>query len=192
MEASQFLNFVLRQFRLILVTAIFLASTGCVSYGRVDGPYEGKVIDAQTGQSLEGAVVLGDWSKAHLGAGGASHTYYDSKEVLTDKNGEFSIPGLGMLLLSNIEEMDITIFKAGYEQMRPRTWQSLRLSKQGYIFWEGNKPTIRLRRLTMEERRKRGVTMPLIPGNKQKLLRMECNKENIEIGRPSNTLYPVE
>jgi hypothetical protein len=193
MESFRIITLGCKQFRLFLVTAIFLASTGCVSYGRVDGPYEGKVIDAQTGQPLEGAVVFGVWEKANPGAGGASHTYYDCREVLTDNNGEFKIPGLGMMLLSNIEEMNITIFKAGYEQLGPRTWHSLRLSKKGYIQWEGNKPMIRLKALSMEERWKRGIDMPSTPNNKlRRLFIKETNKEMIQIGRPSNTLLPEE
>jgi hypothetical protein len=192
MKTFQFFTFVFRQFQLFLLTAVFLVSTGCVSYGRVDGPYEGKVIDAQTGQPIEGAVVFGVWNKAHPGAGGASHTYYDSCEVLTDSNGTFSIQGLGMLLLSKIEEMNITIFKAGYEQLGQRTWHSLRLSKKGYIQWEGNNPTIRLKKLSIEERLKRGVELPNVSNNKQKRLIIERNKEMVEIGRPSNTLLPEE
>jgi hypothetical protein len=44
----------------------------------------------------------------------------------------------------------------------------------------------------MEERRKRGVELSIIPNNKQKHLIIERNKEMVEIGRPSNTLLPVE
>jgi len=70
MRTFQFFTIVFRQFQLFLLAAVFLVSTGCVSYGRVDGPYEGKVIDAQTGQPIEGAVVSGVWNKAHPGVGG--------------------------------------------------------------------------------------------------------------------------
>jgi hypothetical protein len=191
MKTFQFFTFVFRQFKLFLLTAIFLASTGCVSYGRVDGSYEGKVIDAQTGQPIEGVVVFGVWYKAHPGAGGASHTYYDSREVLTDKYGEFSIQGLGMLLLSNIEEIDITIFKAGYKQIPPTTWSGLS-DYENEVSWQGKKPTIRLKKLSIEDRRKRIITFPSAPNNKQRQLRKESNKENVEIGRPANTLLPVE
>jgi hypothetical protein len=136
-------------------------------------------------------VVSGVWNKAHPGAGGASHTYYDSREVLTDKNGEFKIQGLGMLLLSNIEEMDITIFKAGYNQIPPTPWSGL-TDYENEISWQGKKPTIRLKKLSREERRKRIIDFPSTPINKQRLIRIESNKENLEIGSSPRTILPVE
>ena len=175
------------------VFILFFCSTGCVSVMRIDGPYEGKVVDAETGKPIVGAVAHGIWYRAHLGAGGASHMYYDNYEVLTNQDGEFSIPGLGFLMLTMIEEMDVTIFKAGYEQITPNAWHGLKAySLRNRIIGEGNKATFRLKELSLEERRKRGVTMSSIPNNKQKLLIRESNKEMIEIGRSSNTLMPEE
>ena len=171
-----------------------LMCNGCVSTFRIDGPYEGTVVDAETGQPLVGAVVHGTWYKAHPGPGGASHTYYDSFEMLTGKNGEFSIPGQGLLVLSMIEEMDVTIFKAGYEQITPNVWRGLKSYRlRDKIVWDGNRATFRLRRLSIEERQKGGVTMPSTPNNKlRKLFIKERNQEMLEIGFPSSTLLPVE
>ena len=178
----------------ILISIVLLVCTGCVSTLRVDGPYEGKVVDAETGQPIVGAVVHGTWYKAHPGPGGASHTYYDSYEMLTGKNGEFSIPGQGLLVLSMIEEMDVTIFKAGYEQITPNVWRGLKSYRlRDKIVWDGNRATFRLKRLSMEERRKRFISIPVSePDNKLKLIWIENNKENTELGLPSNTLHPVE
>lgn len=180
--------------KLMIVAIMFLCNIGCVSIMRIDGPYEGKVVDAETGQPIVGAVVHGTWYRAHPGPGGASHTYYDSYEMLTGKNGEFSIPGQGLLMLSMIEEMDVTIFKAGYEQITPNVWRGLKSYRlRNKIIWDGNKATFRLKRLSMEERRKRLISMPVLePGRNQKLLRQESNSENIEIERPSSSLYPLE
>jgi len=194
METAQFVKtstvFVVR---MLLITTIMLC-TGCVSMLRVDGPYQGKVVDAETNKPLEGVVVHGDWYKVWGTVGGASSEWYDSYETLTDKNGEFRISGKGLLILSSIDELTLTIFKAGYEQWTPNPWGGLKRGKweDGSITWKGNKPTFRLTRLSMEQRRAKGVVLSGAPYNKQKLFIVERNKEMIETGRPSNTLLPVE
>ncbi len=196
MEAAQLLKQTRRVTNCFILIAAFLVSTGCVNYVRIDGPYEGKVIDAKTGQPIEGAVVFGEWSKAHPGAGGASHTYYDSREVLTDGNGEFSIPGLGLLVLTMIEEMDVIIFKAGYEQITPNPWSGLKnVWPKDKVIWQGDKATFRLKRLSMKERRKRHVSFPSCAvehrGKMRNLIR-ESNIEMREMGMAANMLLPEE
>jgi hypothetical protein len=194
METSQFLKgstvFVVR----VLLITVIMICTGCVSMFRIDGPYLGKVIDSETKEPLEGVVVHGDWYKVWGTVGGASSEWHDSYETLTDKNGEFRIPGKGLLIFSSIDELTLTIFKAGYEQWTPNPWGGLKRGKweDGSLTWQGNKPTFRLTRLSMEQRRKKGVVMPNASNNKMKLLIIESNKEMIETGRPKNTLMPVE
>jgi len=175
----------------MLVALVLSSCLGCVSMARIDGPYKGRVVDAETERPIAGAVVHGTCSKVALG--GAS-TYYDSYEILSDKNGEFKIPGKGILLLSEIDEMGITVFKAGYEQVGPSTWAGLRKgAMRETVIWNGNFVTFKLARLSMEQRRQRGVTMPvLVPPEKERLLRLESNRENIEIGLSKSTLYKVE
>lgn len=178
----------------ILWFAMILCCSGCVTYYGYDGPYEGMVIDKDTNQPIEGVVVHGAWSKAHLSPGGATHTYYDSVEVLTDKEGRFKIRGMGMLILSNTEEMDISIFKAGYTQIKGY-WSGFKIDPTlaPFVVWDGNKAIFKLRRMAFEERKNRDVTGPLSePNNKLKLFNRERNKENIEIGRPSSSLFPEE
>jgi hypothetical protein len=174
----------------IIIVSILLACTACASMLRVDGPYEGKVIDAVTKQPIEGAVVHGTWHKRYLGGG---TEYYDSYEVLTDKNGEFKIPGQGFLIFSDVEGMMLTIFKAGYEEVSPAYWKGLQGGSYDVVTWQGNKGIFKLHSMTLEERRKRVLTFPTdVPGKKEKLFRMESNKENIEIGSDPNTLFPME
>ena len=50
------------------------------------GPYRGRVIDAETKQPLEGAVVLAVWENKTPGVAGYGYSYLDSEEVLTDEN----------------------------------------------------------------------------------------------------------
>jgi hypothetical protein len=178
---------VILSFLLVIITF----TLGCFYTVRYDGPYRGKVIDAETLEPLEGVVVLGVWYKEYPTPAGAVHKFYDAKETVTDKNGEFSILGLGLRIMTNVVPMHVMIFKAGYEsEGGGGSWDSL---KTGYlaskkIKWEGSKAIIPLRKLTMEERKKRGTpSTPSIPEDKMKQINKEINKERIEIG-----LKPIE
>ncbi|TSK05052.1 MAG: hypothetical protein FPO08_16200 [Geobacter sp.] len=190
---------ILKQKVIVLLCLIMiLLSSGCVTYFGYDGPYEGKVIDKDTRQPIEGAVVHGTWVKSIPGPGGASSSYYDSREVLTDKNGNFKIEGVGLLIFSNMEEMEVNVFKAGYEQWQSY-WSSPKRSKISaqYVEWEGNKAIFKLRRMTFEERKNRVVSSPSTVGSKQgnagiRLFLLEENKENIELGYPSSTIHKVD
>ena len=167
---------------LILFALIFFH--GCMYAVRYDGTYRGKVIDADTGEPIEGVVVLGVWYTAVIGAGGGFSKYYDARETVTDKNGEFSIPGKGLRIMSNLELMHVLIFKAGYDYTGG-AWDSLKESRyyKETIKWERNKPVFPLKKLTMQERKKQGSPVrPNIPIEKMKLMTEEISKERIERG----------
>lgn len=174
---------------LLIAMSVFLSS--CIYAIRYDGPYRGKVVEAETGEPIEGVVVLGVWYTVTVTPAGGTHNFYDATETVTDKNGEFFISGMGLRVLSNLEPVYVIIFKAGYEYLGLMPWISLKkdilLSKR--IKWEGSKAIIPLRKLTMEERRRRYVDKETIPDNKQQLLIKELNKEYKELGIP---LYPEE
>lgn len=181
---------VLITFIIIIVIMILL---GCTSAIRYDGPYEGRVINADTGEPIEGVVVLGKWSREHITPGGAVSEYYDAREAVTDKNGEFYIPGQGLLVASNVTPMNVLIFKAGYEYLET-TWLGLKVDgilKQR-VKWEGNKAIIPLKKLTMEERKKQG-SPPDPPTEaafeKVRLLLIEINKDRIERGLPERRIW---
>jgi hypothetical protein len=55
--------------------------------------FKGRVIDADTKEPIEGAVVVAYWYKARDTIAGESTTLKDVKECLTDKSGEWSISG---------------------------------------------------------------------------------------------------
>jgi hypothetical protein len=117
------------------------------------------VIDAATNQPIEGAVVHGTWNKVQVTPVSKMSTYYDSMEVLTDKNGEFKISGKGLLIFSNIDILILTIFKVGYEQF-PESAHWSGLKKFGpfdKVTWDSNKGVFKLKRLSLEERRNRLV-----------------------------------
>jgi len=70
----------------------------------------GKVIDAETNQPIEGAVVLVEWTKTK-GYGLTYTESYKVTETLSDKDGKFDLPGCYSPFLN---EPDVTIYKKGY------------------------------------------------------------------------------
>jgi hypothetical protein len=172
----------------IVLSALLLmvAQPASAAIFRYDGPYEGKVVDADSGDPIQGAVVLGVWYRIHPNVAGWNSEFYDAVETLTDKNGEFHIKGLGPLFMSNIDEMMIVIFKVRYEHLGHSLWKSLKVDyilKQK-IKWDRNKAIIPLKKLTLEQRRNRfGDYMVTIPDEKQTLLLDEIEKEDKDIER---------
>lgn len=174
------------------ILVVFISILGILNLSscyaaRIDGPYEGKIIDAETGQAIEDVVVLGTWSTVTATPGGGVYKYYDAQETVTDKNGDFKIKGLGLLVISNVSSINVMIFKAGYEHLGS-LWESLKKSKylieKKKIKWEGKKVIVPLKKLTIEEREKQGSPdFPSeAPGDKIKLILREINKDRIERG----------
>jgi len=89
-----------------LAALLLLAPTsiGCAS------TLSGQVVDAQTGQPIAGAVVLGVWVYAG-GAPGLAHSeLVGVREAETDAEGRFALESLAGL---PVEER-ITVYKSGY------------------------------------------------------------------------------
>jgi hypothetical protein len=178
--------------KIIFLFILFALSlqTGCMYAIRYDGAYKGKVVDETTREPIEGVVVLGVWYKTAPTVAGAVSTYYDARETVTDKNGAFEIPGKGLRIMTDLAPMEILVFKAGYDYIDLGPWEGLKesvtLSKK--VKWEGEKPIIPLKKLTMEERKNRHTGKAiLVPDAKQKLLIKESNKEYSDIGLPPYT-----
>jgi hypothetical protein len=175
---------------MFLISCLIVLTSGCSYLARYDGPYKGRVIDAETGSPIEGVVVLGVWSKVAVTPVGGVSSYYDAQETVTNRNGEFEIRGLGIKIMSKVAPMDVLIFKAGYDHIGMGPWESLKLdggALEKKVTWEGKKAIIPLRKLTMEERKKKGT--PSFPAEayrekKMSLLIKEINKEENEFGRP--------
>jgi len=181
----------------LLLSAVLLCS-GCVSYLGYGGPYEGRVIDRDTRQAIEGAVIHGTWQIHDPCSKTAAATYHDSQETLTDKKGEFKINGKGLRIMSCVDEMVVTVFKAGYAQQKATPRSALKNPSAsedvewegGKAIFEGSKAIFKLRRLTAEERLKREVDLPDTPDGKRSLFRIEKNREQMEIRTPSGKLPP--
>lgn len=93
------------KFRLLVVLVLTVVLTaGCYF------PISGRVIDAETDQPIEGAVVLVEWTKTH-GIGDHSTESYKVVEVVSDKEGKFELSGcFGPF----VNEPDVTVYKKGY------------------------------------------------------------------------------
>jgi hypothetical protein len=100
---------------LIIMGLIFLG--GCAISHKY-GPYYGKVIDAETKQPIEGAVVLVVYKTEQWGLAGSVEHFADAQETLTNKNGEFRISPKRVntiRVLSGWElHPQVVIFKPGY------------------------------------------------------------------------------
>jgi len=81
--------------------------------------FRGRVIDADTKEPIEGAVVVAEWM-TEIETPTATHTdLKDVKECLTDKNGKWSITGRrgrdnGQLFIPYTKEPQFIVFKPGY------------------------------------------------------------------------------
>jgi len=80
--------------------------------------YRGKVVDAETGQPLEGAVFVIVWNKKPFIAMDGPQYFHSAKEALTDAKGEFSVdgsPGIDWNPLTYLKnDPSIAIFMPGY------------------------------------------------------------------------------
>jgi len=112
---------------LIVVLAVFL---GPQAVGAA-GPWKAQVVDAETGQPLEGVVVLMYWIKYTGGpAGWAGGEFYDAEEVVTGPDGRFVVPSRWVFTLNPFKKVfrQMVIFKPGYGQWELRDakeWEKL-------------------------------------------------------------------
>jgi hypothetical protein len=104
---------------LILFIVIFIQAS--------DRTYQGRVIDAETKEPIEGAVVVAEWWEEKGAFFGSLERLRDVKETLTDRDGKWSITGpesdkkkmvRGMLsviaIVWAIRDPGFIIFKPGY------------------------------------------------------------------------------
>jgi len=102
-----------------LITLLFLLVN--YEYAIAGGPWKGKIIDIETKEPLEGAVVLAVWERVYMTPAGASSYFYEAKETLTDKEGRFEIPSYTPInlvpIISYMRGPLFTIFKPGYGRL---------------------------------------------------------------------------
>ena len=106
---------------IVLSTLLIIAFTTSASAGWIifhKQEFRGKVIDAETKEPIEGAVVVATYQKYPIisGPGGGSPSIVKIKETLTDKKGEFYFPRYTTIIQPLAREVETVfiIFKPGY------------------------------------------------------------------------------
>lgn len=177
------------------------------------GPFEGRVIDAETRQPIQGAVVFVEWLSGTPTPAGRIDEFYDATEVLTDEQGYFRIEKKGswnpwtnwMLKATGL------IYKAGYgavtnlgapsairrraEIQKSRSSEERRKMGPNWfhdIEFENGLPVFLLKRLTTaEDRRKNlGIAPIFAPPEAMRRLIEEQNREARALGM-ENAILPV-
>jgi hypothetical protein len=127
--------------------------------GRARGPYTGRVIDAETRQPLEGAVVVAVWWRHRLGLGHSVSSRYAAREVLTDREGRFMIDAKALEERAPYKTLPptFTIFVPGYAAFTS-DWTTVYayFKRDGFdegTFGNGRPVTVGLPRLTTWEER---------------------------------------
>lgn len=82
---------VVRAARRAVLASLALLQTGCAIYHHYDA-VSGRVVDADTGAPLEGAVVVAVYNAEMASVGGPVTHYVDAQETKTDAKGEFTVP----------------------------------------------------------------------------------------------------
>lgn len=96
----------MKKLKTLILVSFLLLSSGCYYPG-----INGKVVDTATGQPLEGAVVVAQWTKTRGIPGLQYSDLQKITETLTDKEGTFSLSGTFGLFL---EPPRMLIYKVGY------------------------------------------------------------------------------
>jgi len=89
---------------LSILICIVVAITGCYL------PINGRIIDAETQQPVEGAVVMVEWTKTH-GFGHYWTESYKVVEVVSDKEGKVNVTGCYSPF---VDKPHVTVYKNGY------------------------------------------------------------------------------
>ena len=79
-------------------------------------PFQGKVVDGETKQPIEGAVVLGLYYFTAYTIAGSNSYLEEAQETVTDANGEFKLPRTRRWFVLNrgYPEGKLVIFKPGF------------------------------------------------------------------------------
>lgn len=101
--------------KLLLILLLLSAISGCYSPTGCYGPMTGTVVDAETGNPIEDAIVYVEWTVTTGLPGLKSANTYAVTEKVTDKNGKFTIVGV---LNPMVNRPVVVVYKKGYVAWR--------------------------------------------------------------------------
>jgi hypothetical protein len=156
-------------------------------------PFKGKVIDTDTKEPIEGAVILAVYHSSVSSVAGSMSYIVDAQETITNANGEFKISSKTVQSekLSGRPRGEIIIFKPGYGRLLHKKARALGENKtwptpEKYIVYEIPK---------LKTKSERSVNLPgafsfkKIPYEKQKMYINAINEERKKLGLKST--YPI-
>ena len=152
-----------RYMKYLLIAAIVVVLSGCAG-SREFGPYSGKIVDSETGEPIEGAVVFIQFStKVYGSPGGPQYRTVNAIEALTNANGDFQIPrrkyppGNQLIYARWLNHGQVIIFKPSYGVYPGHEGTSIVSSTTNGALPENEFVTIRLPQLTSVEERIRNL-----------------------------------
>jgi hypothetical protein len=111
-------SLVLRKYVTFSVIILFIILNAGCTITHEFGPFMGKVVDAETGEPIEGAVILIVFSIESSSLGGSVNSFADAIETLTDAQGEFKFTpkriNFFKMNASWDDDCQVSIFKPGY------------------------------------------------------------------------------
>ncbi len=125
-----------KSLKLGLIIAIIWIINGSLFFiYYIDGPYWGKVVDADTGEPIAGANVMAKWNFDYYLFITSSTSYADARETITDDKGRFFIAPARQIWfypLSDLYLRNIGVYKRGYDSHPPQmysTWSDAEKEK---------------------------------------------------------------
>jgi hypothetical protein len=161
----------------VLTFAVGIPKVGHSGWGWLvyhERSFKGKVIDAETKEPIEGAVVVAQYYINMLGPTGSHSTLTDVQEGLTDKKGDFNLSSLTKFI-NSISVGDNTFFliwKPGYKQKEikeayfftknPGTIENLPVqTEKGFEMKPVRLGIVEMLRMKTKEERLKGIPSPI-------------------------------
>lgn len=125
---------------LLIVIAMTFSSVQSFAWLIYHKPeFRGRVIDAETKEPIEGAVVVAVYNKYTISPIERYSSVIDAKETLTDKNGEFYFPSYSTLIqpFSGEGLARFIIYKPGYGNFPDKQITPIGVSDDETFFSKG-------------------------------------------------------
>ena len=166
---------------LYLFLTVFILLNAC-TISQEYGPYMGRVVDKDTSEPIEGAVVLMTF---FVDGPMDTTSFADAVEVLTDEQGDFQVPLKRLIKIRPMHEWlppKVLIFKPGYGAFPSH--KGTLVDKGGYV--SGRDMIVKLPKLKNREEEVKNIqnvfVFPDVPVHKRKMTVKLKNNEARRLG----------